>query len=133
MLAKAGPKGLSISVRRVMWARSACAHDRSAISRAHCEVRRLPVQWSRMGRWRQGRIGQMAKHRAGMGADRWIFAVIGALAALGLIIGIGLTRIDESPQRAGNAAELGCDRPVRVVTASSFAPVLQAMAGELAK
>jgi hypothetical protein len=75
----------------------------------------------------------MAKHRAGMGADRWIFPAIGVLAALGLIIGIGLTRIDDSPERAGNAAELGCDRPVRVVTASSFAPVLQAMAGELAK
>jgi hypothetical protein len=75
----------------------------------------------------------MAKHRAGRGADRWILLGIGVLAGLGLIVGVGLTRIDGSPQRAGNAAELGCDRPVRVVTASSFAPVLQAMAGELAK
>jgi hypothetical protein len=75
----------------------------------------------------------MAKHRAGKGADRWILPAAGIIAAVGLIIGVAVTRIDDSPQRAGNAAALGCDRPLRVVAASSFAPVLQAMAGEMAK
>jgi len=71
----------------------------------------------------------MAKHRATSGAHRWVWlvAVLG-LAGLALA-GILAVVLDSPPESQHAAPQASCDQPpVRVVTASSFAPVLDAMA-----
>jgi predicted ribosomally synthesized peptide with SipW-like signal peptide len=71
----------------------------------------------------------MGKHSSGVGADRWILPAAGVLAVLGLVIAGALAAFNDSPDSA-NVARASCDRPVRVVTATSFAPVLNALAAD---
>lgn len=75
----------------------------------------------------------MAKHRAGRIADRWLLTVVGVLAVVGLVLA-GTLALREDPPPAGvgfAAAPTACDRSVRVVTATSFAPALAAAAPQL--
>ena len=71
----------------------------------------------------------MAKHRAGSVASRWLWPVVGVLAGSALVAGT-LAVLRDSP--SGGSDSIGgstCDaRPVKVVTATSFAPVLDALA-----
>jgi hypothetical protein len=71
----------------------------------------------------------MAKHRAGSVATRWLLTAVGVLAGSALVAGalavLRNTPSDGSDSIGGSA----CDaRPVKVVTATSFAPVLDALA-----
>ena len=70
----------------------------------------------------------MGKHSAGHLADRWILPAAGVLAVIGLVIAGALAAMTDSPSPdAEEIARLSCDRPVRVVTATSFEPVLTAL------
>lgn len=74
----------------------------------------------------------MAKHRAGRGVDRWILPAVGVIAVAGLAVAGGVAALGgDDASRAGNSTRLGCENPVRVVTASSFAPVLTALQPQL--
>jgi hypothetical protein len=68
----------------------------------------------------------MAKHRAGSAIHRW--AAVSILAATAVIVAVVLTAVRHSPADIpSDAARLSCGRSLRVVTASSFAPVLTAL------
>src|SRR4051794_34351916 len=70
----------------------------------------------------------MAKHRAGSAA-RWILPVVGVLGVCGLVLaGVLAVLIDTPSERTDTLAGSLCDRPLRVVTATSFAPVLDGLA-----
>jgi hypothetical protein len=72
----------------------------------------------------------MAKHRAGT-RNRWVVPALGAVAAGGLIVAGVLAVVIDSPDGGATpVARASCERPVRVVTASSFAPVLAAVAAD---
>jgi Bacterial extracellular solute-binding protein/von Willebrand factor type A domain len=74
----------------------------------------------------------MGRHTAGRGAPRWLLPVLGVLGVTGLVLAGALAVLIDSPSDpAGTVARLSCDRPLRVVTATSFAPVLDAAAVEL--
>jgi hypothetical protein len=75
----------------------------------------------------------MAKHRAGRIADRWLLTVIGVLAVIGLVLAGAYVLRDKPPSDGDDivAAPTPCSRSVRVVTATSFAPVLSAAAARL--
>ena len=76
----------------------------------------------------------MGRHTAGHGAPKWLLPVLGVLAVTGLVVAGALAVLIDSPSdSAGNIVRLSCDRPVRVVTATSFAPVLDAAAAELSQ
>jgi hypothetical protein len=71
----------------------------------------------------------MAKHRAGAGIHRWVAAIVGVLAVSVLIVAGVLVAIwDSRSGRPDQAASASCLRTLRVVTATSFAPVLAAVA-----
>jgi hypothetical protein len=71
----------------------------------------------------------MGQHTRGAGADRWILPAAGVLAVLGLVIAGALAVFDHAPDDDDFARE-ACQRPIRVVTATSFAPVLNALAAQ---
>lgn len=74
----------------------------------------------------------MGRHAAGHGAPRWLLPVLGVLGVTGLILAGALAVLIDSPSdSAGKVARLSCDRPLRIVTATSFAPVLDAAAADL--
>lgn len=75
----------------------------------------------------------MGKHRYGQPARRtavWIAAVVGVVALASTAFAFAAVDDDRSP--AGPGAAGGCQRSVKVVTASSFAPVLERLAPSLA-
>jgi hypothetical protein len=75
----------------------------------------------------------MPKHRAGPTAEKWVLPAVGVVAVTGLAVAGALAVFtDESSGPSNRVAAASCDRPVRVVTAASFAPVLSAMASETA-
>ena len=64
----------------------------------------------------------MGRHTAGHGAPRWLLPVLGVLGVTGLVLAGALAAlIDDPADPAGSIARLSCDRPLRVVTATSFA------------
>jgi hypothetical protein len=71
----------------------------------------------------------MGRHRTGKG-DRWLLPGLGALVLTGLIVAGVLTVLDDKPSGPDNLASLPCDGPLRIVTAASFAPVLDAVSAE---
>lgn len=76
----------------------------------------------------------MAKHRAGAAAHRWVWPVVAVLGLAGLVLAGVLAVVvgdDDAPDSPSAVAKASCDHPVRVVTASSFAPVLAAMTAQL--
>jgi hypothetical protein len=74
----------------------------------------------------------MGKHRAGRVADKLLLPGLGALGLTGLIVAGVLTVWSDAPSGApDDISPLSCDRPVRVVAATSFAPVLDAISAEL--
>ena len=74
----------------------------------------------------------MAKHRAGPINHRWVLAAVGIPGLTGLVLAGALVLQNDSPSGpAEDSARTICDRPVRVVTATSFVPVLAAMASVL--
>lgn len=74
----------------------------------------------------------MARHRAGLGPEKWILPALGVFAVLGLLLaGILAVVVDSSSNRTEQVAGSSCTGPIRVVTASSFAPVLDGIATEL--
>ena len=80
---------------------------------------------------RQG-LMTMGRHTAGRGAPRWLLPVLGVLGVTGLVLAGALAVLIDSPSdSSANIAALSCDRPLRVVTATSFAPVLDAATAEL--
>ncbi len=70
----------------------------------------------------------MAKHRVD-GTARWVWPVMAVLLLAGLVLAGVLAVAIGAPNSSSSAAvvKASCDRPVRVVTASSFARVLAAM------
>ncbi len=72
----------------------------------------------------------MAKHRAG-GASRWKWPAFALLALAGLVLAgvLVVTNRSGETDRSGPADVVAgdCDQPVRVVAASSYAPVLAAL------
>src|SRR4029453_17979965 len=74
----------------------------------------------------------MAKHRAGAATRRWALPAAAVLGVAGLavagVLAVLVRPSDDDPSAVSRAS---CDRPVRVVTASSFAPVLAALAADL--
>jgi hypothetical protein len=73
----------------------------------------------------------MGKHNAGT-RHRWLLPTAGVLGVTGLVVAAALALLDDSPSGpAGAEARSVCDRSVRVVTASSFAPALAAAATKL--
>jgi hypothetical protein len=71
----------------------------------------------------------MAKHRVD-GTARWVWPVMGVLLLAGLVLAGVLAVAISAPRNGQSSAAVvkaSCDRPVRVVTASSFARVLAAM------
>jgi hypothetical protein len=74
----------------------------------------------------------MARHRAGSGTERWIFPVLGILAVTGLLLaGILTVLIDSPSERTDELTGSTCTGPLRVVTATSFAPVFDRLATDL--
>jgi hypothetical protein len=73
----------------------------------------------------------MGKHNAG-GRHRWLLPTAGVLGVTGLVVVGALMVLDDPPSgpEAGSVPS-SCGRTVRVVTASSFAPVLAAAATKL--
>ena len=71
----------------------------------------------------------MSKHRAGPVAFRWLWPVVGVLAGCALVAGV-LAVLRNSPSNSFDGIDgSACDaRPIKIVTATSFAPVLDAMA-----
>jgi hypothetical protein len=69
----------------------------------------------------------MGKHNAVPGLSRRLLSVIGVLAATALVVAGALAMVDDPPQEPVDAP-VACDRTLRVVTATSFAPVLTALA-----
>lgn len=74
----------------------------------------------------------MPRHRARTAGPRWLLpaVVVSALMALALVGGLVLAARDRAPGRTPVGAT-PCDRTVRVLTATSFAPVLTAVAPAL--
>src|SRR4051794_9157394 len=72
---------------------------------------------------RDGR--QMAKHRA-RSAPRWAWPALALLALVGLVLA-GVLIVAARSGETDAVAGASCDRPVRVVAASSYAPVLAAL------
>ena len=76
----------------------------------------------------------MAKHRAGTAAKKWVLPALGVLAVIGLVLAGAFAAFDDPPaETAADPVRTSCDRTVRVVTATSFAPVLTAMAADLGR
>ena len=71
----------------------------------------------------------MPRHRA-RPLHRWALLLMSVLAATTLVLGGVLAVMYYAPGGPGHA---GCDRPLRVVTAASFAPVVDAAAAALAR
>jgi hypothetical protein len=73
-----------------------------------------------------------ARHRAGLGTEKWILPALGIFAVLGLLLaGILAVVVDTSSDQSEQVAGSSCTGPIRVVTASSFAPVMDGIATEL--
>jgi hypothetical protein len=71
----------------------------------------------------------MAKHRAGSVAIRWLWPAVGVLAGSALVAGALAVLRDSPSDRSDSIGGSTCDaRPLKVVTATSFAPVLDAVA-----
>jgi hypothetical protein len=68
----------------------------------------------------------MAKHRAGPINPRWVVPAVGIAGLTGLVLAGALVLQRDAPSNSADDSA-PCDRPVRVVTATSFAPVLAAM------
>jgi Bacterial extracellular solute-binding protein/von Willebrand factor type A domain len=84
-----------------------------------------PPPWARL----DGMETFMAKHRAGAGIHRWVAAIVGVVAVSVLIVAAVLIAIwDGRSGQPDEAASTSCARTLRVVTATSFAPVLSAVA-----
>jgi Bacterial extracellular solute-binding protein/von Willebrand factor type A domain len=74
----------------------------------------------------------MAKHRSGSAASRWLWPAVAVLAGCALAVAAALVVFRDSPSDpADSVGGSACDRPVKVVTATSFAPVLDAVAPAL--
>jgi hypothetical protein len=74
----------------------------------------------------------MARHRAGLGGEKWILPALGVFAVLGLLVaGILAVVVESSSGSTEQVAGSSCTGPIRVVTASSFAPVFDGIATEL--
>ncbi|HET6532425.1 MAG TPA: VWA domain-containing protein [Actinoplanes sp.] len=74
----------------------------------------------------------MAKHRAGSATHRWVWPVVAVLGLAGVVLAAVLAAVtDDSSGDADAVSRASCERPVRVVTASSFAPVLAAVTAQL--
>lgn len=71
----------------------------------------------------------MPRHRA-RSIHRWALLMSSVLAVVIIGLGAVLAVVYFSPRASGHE---GCDRPVRVVTATSFAPVVKAAAATLAR
>ncbi|MDT5040424.1 MAG: hypothetical protein QOE51_1409 [Actinoplanes sp.] len=69
----------------------------------------------------------MGRHRTGPRTG-WLLPVAGVLALTALIVAGVVFVLQSRPPGAGDVAGLPCDKPLRVVTAMSFAPVLDAVA-----
>jgi hypothetical protein len=70
----------------------------------------------------------MAKHRAGSVAYRWLWPAVGVLAGCALVAGALAVLRDSPSDGTDSAGGSACDaRPLKVVTATSFAPVLDAI------
>ncbi len=73
-----------------------------------------------------------ARHRAGLGTEKWILPALGIFAVLGLLLaGILAVVVDTSSDQTEQVAGSSCTGPIKVVTASSFAPVFDGIATEL--
>jgi hypothetical protein len=71
----------------------------------------------------------MAKHRAGSAAFRWLWSAVGVFAGAALVAGLLAVLRDSPSDDSGGIGGSACDaRPLKVVTATSFAPVLDAVA-----
>jgi Ca-activated chloride channel homolog len=71
----------------------------------------------------------MAKHRAGSAAFRWLWSAVGVLAGAALVAGLLAVFRDSPSDESDSIGGSACDaRPLKVVTATSFAPVLDAVA-----
>ena len=76
----------------------------------------------------------MGRHTAGHGAPRWLLPVLGVLGVTGLVLAGALAALIDSPSdQDRDIVSAPCDRPLRVVTATSFPPVLDAAAAELSQ
>jgi hypothetical protein len=75
----------------------------------------------------------MAKHRADGATQRWAIPVLAVLGLAGLALAGFLAVLITSPDDQDGVSSASCERPVRVVTANSFAPVLSAMATRLSQ
>jgi hypothetical protein len=74
----------------------------------------------------------MARHRAGATTERWILPALGILAVAGLVLaGVLAVLIDSPSERTDQLTGSSCFGPLRVVTATSFAPVFDGLAAEL--
>ncbi|HEU4346412.1 MAG TPA: substrate-binding domain-containing protein [Actinoplanes sp.] len=73
----------------------------------------------------------MAKHRAGPATQRMLLLAAAILGVVGLVLAGVFTVLLRPFDDLGTASGGACERPVRVVAASSFAPVLAAMAAGL--
>jgi Bacterial extracellular solute-binding protein/von Willebrand factor type A domain len=70
----------------------------------------------------------MAKHRAGPLNSMWVVPALAIAGLTGLVLAGALALQRDAPSKsADDSVRAPCDRPVRVVTATSFAPVLAAM------
>jgi hypothetical protein len=70
----------------------------------------------------------MAKHRAGSLNRRWVVTAVGIAGLTVSVLAAALAWQHDAPSGPADGAVRGpCDRPVRVVTATSFAPVLAAI------
>jgi hypothetical protein len=72
----------------------------------------------------------MGKHTAVPGLSRRLLSVVGVLAATALAVAGALAMVDDPPAEPADTRG-ACDRMLRVVTATSFAPVLTALAPAL--
>ena len=71
----------------------------------------------------------MPKHRVGAGGFRWFWPAVAVLAASALAVAAALAVFRGAPSDAAyGIGGSACERAVKVVTATSFAPVLNAMA-----
>ena len=70
----------------------------------------------------------MGKHRVDH-PNRWILQVVGVLGLTGLVLA-GVVAVLTDARSGKTADGISCDSPVRVVTASSFAPALAALAAD---
>ncbi|MEV4533768.1 VWA domain-containing protein [Asanoa sp. NPDC049518] len=81
---------------------------------------------------RGGSFDVIGKHAARGGAARWTVLTLLLLGLPALVVG-GIILVRSDGWSALSSGDPACERKLKVVTASSFAPVLAAMAPELGK